>query len=90
MTEKEATVLSSTAPSAPDTVQVQEILASSAPTDDRMPEYAVVRKVLKKSCSLPESQLRELMEVRNYPHFNICKLNKPTKKSILLMDLQTT
>ncbi|XP_029591145.1 uncharacterized protein LOC115175778 [Salmo trutta] len=63
VTEKEATVRSSTAPSAPDTVQVQEILASSAPTDDRMPEYAVVRKVLKKSCSLPESQLRELMEV---------------------------
>ncbi|KAM9415501.1 uncharacterized protein ACWYII_024329 [Salvelinus alpinus] len=54
-----------TAPSAPDTVQVQEILASSTPTDDGMPEYAVVRKVLKKSCSLPESQFRELMEVTN-------------------------
>nr|XP_046217984.1 hematopoietic SH2 domain-containing protein-like [Oncorhynchus gorbuscha] len=63
VTEKEATVRSSTAPSAPDTVRVQEILASSAPTDDGVPEYAVVRKVLKKSCSLPESQFRELMEV---------------------------
>ncbi|CAB1350988.1 unnamed protein product [Coregonus sp. 'balchen'] len=65
VTEKEATVLSSTAPSAPDTVQVQEILASSAPTNDGTPEYAVVRKVLKKSCSLPESQLVKLMEVTN-------------------------
>uniref|UniRef100_A0A8K9UE81 Si:ch73-109i22.2 n=1 Tax=Oncorhynchus mykiss TaxID=8022 RepID=A0A8K9UE81_ONCMY len=55
VTEKEATVRSSTAPSAPDTVRVQEILASSAPTDDGVPEYAVVRKVLKKSCSLPEN-----------------------------------
>ncbi|XP_035648961.1 uncharacterized protein LOC118398072 isoform X2 [Oncorhynchus keta] len=65
VTEKEATVWSSTAPSAPDIVRVQEILASSAPTDDVVPEYAVVRKVLKKSCSLPESQFRELMEVTN-------------------------
>uniref|UniRef100_A0A4W5M839 Si:ch73-109i22.2 n=1 Tax=Hucho hucho TaxID=62062 RepID=A0A4W5M839_9TELE len=65
VTEKEPTVPSSIAPSAPDTVQVQEILASSAPTDDRTPEYAVVRKVLKKSCSLPERPLRELMEVTN-------------------------
>ncbi|XP_029519145.2 uncharacterized protein LOC115131508 isoform X1 [Oncorhynchus nerka] len=62
VTEKEATVQTSTAPSAPDTVRVQDILASSAPTDDGVPEYAVV---LKKSCSLPESQFRELMEVTN-------------------------
>uniref|UniRef100_A0A8C8J0Z7 SH2 domain-containing protein n=1 Tax=Oncorhynchus tshawytscha TaxID=74940 RepID=A0A8C8J0Z7_ONCTS len=55
VTKMEATVRSSTAPSAPDTVRVQEILASSAPTDDGVPEYAVVRKVLKKSCSLPEN-----------------------------------
>uniref|UniRef100_A0A8C7GLS4 Si:ch73-109i22.2 n=1 Tax=Oncorhynchus kisutch TaxID=8019 RepID=A0A8C7GLS4_ONCKI len=57
VTEKEA---SSYAPSAPATVHVQEILASSAPTNDGTPEYAVVKKVLKKSLSQPENQLGEL------------------------------
>ncbi|CAB1320848.1 unnamed protein product, partial [Coregonus sp. 'balchen'] len=61
----EKTEASSSAPSAPATVQVQEILASSAPTNDRTPEYAVVKKVLKKSRSLPENQLGELLEVTN-------------------------
>ncbi|XP_041758280.1 SH2 domain-containing protein 2A isoform X2 [Coregonus clupeaformis] len=61
----EKTEASSSAPSAPATVQVQEILASSAPTNDGTPEYAVVKKVLKKSRSLPENQLGELLEVTN-------------------------
>lgn len=75
VTENEA---SSYAPSAPAAVHVQEILASSAPTNDLAPEYAVVKKVLKKSLSQSENQLGEQLVVRNYCHFNICKLNKPT------------
>ncbi|XP_035651400.1 SH2 domain-containing protein 2A isoform X1 [Oncorhynchus keta] len=62
VTEKEA---SSYAPSAPATVHVQEILASSAPTNNGTPEYAVVKKVLKKSLSQPENQLGELLVVTN-------------------------
>ncbi|XP_071224124.1 uncharacterized protein [Salvelinus alpinus] len=40
---------------------VHEILASSVPTDDGTPEYAMVKKVLKKSLSQPENQLGELL-----------------------------
>lgn len=62
VTENEASLY---APSAPAAVHVQEILASSAPTNDLAPEYAVVKKVLKKSLSQSENQLGEQLVVRN-------------------------
>ncbi|KAL0962227.1 hypothetical protein UPYG_G00337330 [Umbra pygmaea] len=64
--EKEASGMSSTAPLTPEVMERQEIPARSGPNNDRIPEYAaVMRKVLKKSNSLPENQFAKITEVMN-------------------------